>query len=50
MVVVAHGFAIPERKAFMITLNSVNKDYEDILETEDTFGDESMSRGLLNGF
>ena len=34
----------------MITLNSISKDYEDLWETEDTFGDESMSRGLLNGF
>jgi hypothetical protein len=50
MIVCAHGFAIPERKAFIICLNSISKEYEDLWDTPDTFGDPAMARGLLNGF
>jgi hypothetical protein len=50
MIVCGHGIPIPERKMFMICLNSLTKEYEDLWETKDTFGDPNKARGLLNGF
>ena len=50
MIVCCHGYAIPERKAFIITLTSMSPEMEELWDEKDIYARDKMKRGLMNGF